>query len=106
MPIDALPQLIPFPFMTLVAAERDDLSPRDLLEVIEDLFDNTNGLAGVFIDAGIAIELQIGPQSRMAAIYVAEYVKQKGISPAACDIAASASARISSVAASNAASHG
>ncbi len=43
-------------------------------------------LDGVFIDAGIAIELQIGPQSRMAAIYVAEYVKQKGISPAACDI--------------------
>src|SRR5882724_974517 len=43
-------------------------------------------LEGVFIDAGIAIELQVGPQSRMAAIHLAEYVKRKGISPAACDI--------------------
>src|SRR6267378_4349327 len=43
-------------------------------------------LDGVFIDAGIAIELQIGPQSRMAAIHLAEYIKRKGISPAACDI--------------------
>ena len=38
-------------------------------------------LDGVFIDAGIAIELQVGPQSRMAAIHVAEYVKRKGIAP-------------------------
>ncbi len=43
-------------------------------------------LDGVFIDAGIAIELQVGPQSRMAAIHLAEYVQRKGISPAACDI--------------------
>src|SRR3979411_2720649 len=43
-------------------------------------------LDGGFIDAGIAIELQIGPQSRMAAIHVAEYVKRKGLAPAACDI--------------------
>jgi methylmalonyl-CoA mutase len=43
-------------------------------------------LDGVFIDAGIAIELQIGPQSRMAAIHLAEYVQRKSISPAACDI--------------------
>src|ERR1700682_4887989 len=43
-------------------------------------------LDGVFIDAGIAVELQIGPQSRMAAIHVAEYVKRKGLTPAACDI--------------------
>jgi methylmalonyl-CoA mutase len=43
-------------------------------------------LGGVFIDAGIAIELQVGPQSRMAAIHVAEYVKRRGLSPAACDI--------------------
>ena len=40
----------------------------------------------VFIDAGIAIELQIGPQSRTAAIHVAEYVKRKGLTAAACDI--------------------
>src|SRR4051794_13631922 len=40
----------------------------------------------VFIDAGISIELQVGPQSRMAAIHLAEYVKRKGIDPAACDI--------------------
>ncbi len=43
-------------------------------------------LDGVFIDAGIAIELQVGPQSRMAAIHLAEYVQRKGINPAACDI--------------------
>jgi methylmalonyl-CoA mutase len=43
-------------------------------------------LDGVFIDAGIAIELQIGPQSRMAAIHVAEYVKRRGFDPVACNI--------------------
>lgn len=43
-------------------------------------------LDGVFIDAGIGIELQIGPQSRMAAIHVAEYVKRRGLDPAACEI--------------------
>ena len=43
-------------------------------------------LDGVFIDAGISIELQIGPQSRMAAIHVAEYVKRKSRAPSACDI--------------------
>jgi methylmalonyl-CoA mutase len=43
-------------------------------------------LDGVYLDAGIGIELQIGPQSRMAAIHLAEYVKRKGIDPAACDI--------------------
>jgi methylmalonyl-CoA mutase len=43
-------------------------------------------LDGVFIDAGISIELQIGPQSRMAAIHMAELVKRKGIDPAACDV--------------------
>jgi methylmalonyl-CoA mutase len=43
-------------------------------------------LDGVFIDAGIAVELQIGPQSRMAAVHVADHVKRKGVNPAACDI--------------------
>src|SRR5580704_12789897 len=43
-------------------------------------------LDGIFIDAGIAIELQVGPQSRMAAVHVAEYVQRKGLDPAACDI--------------------
>jgi methylmalonyl-CoA mutase len=43
-------------------------------------------LDGVFIDAGIGIELQVGPQSRMAAIHIAEFVKRKGFSPAACNI--------------------
>jgi methylmalonyl-CoA mutase len=43
-------------------------------------------LDGVFIDAGISIELQIGPQSRTAAIHIAEYVKRKGLNPSACDI--------------------
>jgi methylmalonyl-CoA mutase len=43
-------------------------------------------LDGVFIDAGIAIELQVGLQSRMAAIHMAEYVKRRGVDPAACSI--------------------
>jgi methylmalonyl-CoA mutase len=43
-------------------------------------------LDGIFLDAGIAIDLQIGPQSRMAAIHVAELVKRRGLSPASCDI--------------------
>lgn len=43
-------------------------------------------LDGIFLDAGIALELQIGPQSRMAAIHVAELVKRKGFAPANCDI--------------------
>ena len=43
-------------------------------------------LDSIYIDAGIGIELEIGPQSRMAAIHVAEYVKRKGLSPAACNI--------------------
>jgi methylmalonyl-CoA mutase len=43
-------------------------------------------LDGVFVDAGIAIELQVGPQSRMTAIHLAEYIQRKGISPGACDI--------------------
>src|SRR5258708_11871284 len=43
-------------------------------------------LDGVFIDAGISIELQIGPQSRMAAIHMAETVKRKGLDPAACNV--------------------
>jgi methylmalonyl-CoA mutase len=43
-------------------------------------------LDGVFIDAGISIELQVGPQSRMAAIHLAELVKRQGIDPAACSI--------------------
>ena len=43
-------------------------------------------LDGVFLDAGIGIELQVAPQSRMAAIHLAEFIKRRGIDPAACDI--------------------
>lgn len=43
-------------------------------------------LEGIHLDAGIALELQLGTQTRMAAIHVAEYVRRKGIDPAACDI--------------------
>ncbi len=43
-------------------------------------------LGGVFLDAGISIELNIGPQSRMAATHLAEFIKQKDIDPAKCDI--------------------
>src|ERR1700691_5257609 len=49
-------------------------------EAIEQLLD------GVFIDAGIAIELHVGPRSRMAAGHIADCVKRKGVAPAACDI--------------------
>lgn len=43
-------------------------------------------LKDIHLDAGIGIELEIGPQSRMAAIHVAEYVKSRGLDPAACNI--------------------
>jgi len=43
-------------------------------------------LDGIFMDAGISIELQIGPQSRMAAIHLAEYLKRKRVVLGACDI--------------------
>jgi methylmalonyl-CoA mutase len=43
-------------------------------------------LDGIYLDAGIGIELQIGPQSRMAAIHVAEYIQRNGLNTAACDI--------------------
>jgi methylmalonyl-CoA mutase len=42
-------------------------------------------LDGVFLDAGIAIDLNIGPQSRMAAIHLAELIKQRDIDPGKCD---------------------
>src|SRR3954471_1247156 len=43
-------------------------------------------LNGIFIDAGIAIELNVGPQSRMAAIHLADYITAKKIDPATCNI--------------------
>lgn len=43
-------------------------------------------LDGIFLDAGIAIELQISPPSRMVAPYLAELVKRRDIDPAKCDI--------------------
>src|SRR5882762_10050864 len=43
-------------------------------------------LDGIFMDAGISIELQIGPQSRLAAIHLAEYLKRKRVVLGACDI--------------------
>jgi methylmalonyl-CoA mutase len=43
-------------------------------------------LDGIYLDAGISIELQIGSQSRMAAIHVAEFIQRKGIDPATCNI--------------------
>jgi methylmalonyl-CoA mutase len=43
-------------------------------------------LEGIFVEAGISLELELGPQSRMAAIHLAEYVKRKGVDPAGCDI--------------------
>ncbi|HEY0330426.1 MAG TPA: methylmalonyl-CoA mutase subunit beta [Rhodopseudomonas sp.] len=43
-------------------------------------------LKDVYLDAGIALELQVGPQARMAAIYLAEHIKAAGIDPARCEI--------------------
>jgi methylmalonyl-CoA mutase len=43
-------------------------------------------LNGIFIDAGIAIELNVGPQSRMAAVHLAEYMTTRQIDPATCNI--------------------
>ena len=44
-------------------------------------------LDGIYLDAGISVELGSSPRSReMAAIHVAEYIKRGGIDPAACDI--------------------
>ena len=43
-------------------------------------------LDGIFLDAGISIALQIGPQPRAVAFHVADYITRKGIDPAACDI--------------------
>jgi methylmalonyl-CoA mutase len=43
-------------------------------------------LDGVFMDAGISVELEIGPQSRIAAIHLAEYLKRKRVVLGACSI--------------------
>jgi methylmalonyl-CoA mutase len=43
-------------------------------------------LEGILIDAGIAIELNIGPQSRMAPIHLVEFIKQRDIDIHKCDI--------------------
>jgi methylmalonyl-CoA mutase len=43
-------------------------------------------LDGVYLDAGVALEFQIGPQSREAPRHVLAMLGEKGIAPAACDI--------------------
>jgi methylmalonyl-CoA mutase len=43
-------------------------------------------LDGIHLDAGIAIELQLGSQSRAAAAYLVDFIRQKGVAPAACNI--------------------
>ena len=43
-------------------------------------------LDGIYFDAGIALEFQIGPQSRMAPLHALAMLKEKGVAPAACDI--------------------
>jgi methylmalonyl-CoA mutase len=43
-------------------------------------------LEGILLDAGIAVELNFGPQSRMAPVQLAEFIKQKGIDILSCDI--------------------
>jgi methylmalonyl-CoA mutase len=49
-------------------------------DTIATLFD------GIHLDAGIGIELQAGPQSRMAVTYLADYIAAKGIDAGACNI--------------------
>src|SRR4051794_27327119 len=53
-----------------------DASPETIAKVLD----------GVLLDAGIALELNIGPQSRMAAIYLAELVKQRQLDAAKCQV--------------------
>ncbi len=43
-------------------------------------------LEGVYLDAGIALEFQIGPQSKDAPFHVLALLKEKGVAPGACDI--------------------
>ena len=43
-------------------------------------------LNGIFVDAGIALELNVGPQSRMAAIHLADYMATTKIDPAICTV--------------------
>jgi methylmalonyl-CoA mutase len=43
-------------------------------------------LDGIYLDAGIALEFEIGPQARDMAGHFADLVRQKGIAPAAVDI--------------------
>jgi methylmalonyl-CoA mutase len=43
-------------------------------------------LDGVFLDAGISVELETGPQSRAIALRIADDIRIKGVDPAACDI--------------------
>jgi methylmalonyl-CoA mutase len=43
-------------------------------------------LDGIFLDAGISIELQTGPQWHAVALHIADCIRTKGIDPAACNI--------------------
>jgi methylmalonyl-CoA mutase len=43
-------------------------------------------LDGVFLDAGISIELQTGPESCAVALHVADHIKREKVDAAACDI--------------------
>lgn len=43
-------------------------------------------LDGVYLDAGIALEFQIGPQSREAPLHLLALLEEKGIAVHACDI--------------------
>jgi methylmalonyl-CoA mutase len=43
-------------------------------------------LNGVFLDAGISVDLQTGPQPHAIALRIADHVRTKGADPAACDI--------------------
>src|SRR5438445_13876776 len=43
-------------------------------------------LRDIHLDAGIAIEFQIGPESKSAPALLADVLKKRGVAPAACNV--------------------
>lgn len=43
-------------------------------------------LKDIYLDADITVELNVGPESRMAATYLADYIRTNDIDPAKCNI--------------------
>jgi methylmalonyl-CoA mutase len=69
--------------LTLVFADAIGARGFGLLPAAEAV---AKALDGVFLDAGISIELEMGPQSRAIALCIADDIRTRGADPAACDI--------------------